>query len=224
MCTVSVIFMLAPQSPPATGEQRMILCASHSCTKEGCLQPEVDTISHRHWTHSAFSESLLPTAHTPPMPLPTLNLLYSHPPSSLLPIPCTCPFSFPPCGHLKCLCWAFGSISIFTPSPPCFHPGSQCYASFILGAEWPIFSVWPRAAIVHHRSTLSCCSRTGPEQQLWVWQPGSIGMGSASTDSHSEQSILAVLDTLNFKSKMTKLNHTALRTRQRWRNRPIPVA
>lgn len=158
------------------------------------------------------------------MLLPTLNLLYSRPPSSRLPIPCTCPFSFPPCGHLKCLCWAFGSISIFTPSPPCFHPGSQCYASFILGAEWPIFSVWPRAAIVHHRSTLSCWSRIGPEQQLWVWQPGSIGMGFASTDSHSEQSILAVLDTLNFKSKMTKLNHTALRTRQRWRNRPIPVA
>lgn len=37
MCTVSVIFTPATRSPPATGEQRMILCASRSCSEEGSL-------------------------------------------------------------------------------------------------------------------------------------------------------------------------------------------
>lgn len=163
------------------------------------------------------------------MPLPTLNFLHfpslHATPTLILPSAYTLhmPFSIPPCGHLNCPCWGVGSISIFTPSPPSFHPSSQCYASFICGAGWPIFSVWPHAAIVHRCSTLSCCSRTGPRQQLWVWQPGWIRMGTAGTDAHSKQSILAVWSTVNFKTKVTKQNHIALRGRQRWRNGPIPV-
>lgn len=61
-------------------------------------------------------------------------------------------------------------------------PPRQCYASFICEAGWPIFSVWPHAAIVHRCSALSCCSCTSPRQQLWVWQPGWIRMGTAGTD------------------------------------------
>lgn len=122
-----------------------------------------------------------------PHPCPALNILHflslHVPPTLILPPTYTLhmPFSIPPCGHLNCPCWGVGSISIFTPSPPCFHLGRQCHASFICRAGWPIFSVWPHAAIVHRCSALSCCSCTGPRQQLWVWQPGWIRMGTAGT-------------------------------------------
>lgn len=176
--------------------------------------------------NSCCCESHSPTAHTPSKPLPTLNVLHfpglHATPTLIFPSAYTLhmPFSIPPCGHLNCPCWGVGSISIFTPSPPRFHSGSQRYASFIFRARWPIFWVWPHAAIVHRCSTLSCCLR----QQLWVWQPGWIRMGTAGTDAHSKQSVLAVWSTVNFKIKVTKQNHIALRRRQRWRNRPILVA
>lgn len=163
MCTVSVIFTLAPQSPPATGEQRMILCAGRSCSEEGSLlfvfplhqykkeqlilvPTDTDTLLFL-WV--SFTRSTYPTHASPNTEFPRLAC-HSHSRS----VPCTCPFLSPPCGHLNCPCWGVGSISIFTPSPPHFHPSSQRYASFICGAGWPIFSVWPHAAIVHRRSVL----------------------------------------------------------------------
>lgn len=130
----------------------------------------------------SFTHSTYPT-HVPHY-ISSISPSLHVPPTFILPPAYTqhMPFSIPPCGHLNCPCWGVGSISIFTPSPPCFHLGRQCYASFICRAGWPIFSVWPHAAIVHRCSILSCCSCTGPRQQLWVWQPGWIRMGTAGTD------------------------------------------
>lgn len=119
-----------------------------------CISPSSVRKSIWYWfpqtlTHSCSCESHSPTAHTPPMHLPTLNFLNFRSmhatPTHILRSAYTLhmPFSIPPCGHLNCPCWRVGSISIFTPSPPYFQPSSQCYASFICRAGWPIFLVWP---------------------------------------------------------------------------------
>lgn len=94
MCIVSVIFTLGPQSPPATGEQRAILCASCSCPKEGSLlsvfllhqwEKEFNNGSQRHRTHSCFCGSLSPTAHNPThaCPYTALSILPIYPAHAL---------------------------------------------------------------------------------------------------------------------------------------------
>jgi len=129
------------------------------------------------------------------------------------------PFPFPPCGHLNCPCRGVGSISIFTPSPTHFHPSSQCYASFICEAGWPIFSVWPHAAIVHRCPALSCTC-TGPRLQLWVGQAELEWALQALTPIQSNPSRL-VWSTGNLRNKEKKQNHIA--ARKRGRNRLYTV-
>lgn len=239
MCTASAIFTLGP--PVATSRRRTeedivrppqllrggepAFSVSPSSVRKSIWYWLPQTLTHScscesPFTHNTYPTHAIPYATFPAfpracMPLPLSSSLFAH--------TLHMPFSIPPCGHLDCPCRGVGSISIFTPSPPRFHPSSQRYASFIFGAGWPIFSVWPHAAIVQRCSTLSCCSRTGPRQQLWVWQPGRIRMGTAGSDAHSEQSILAVWRTADFKTKVTKQNHVARSRRQRWRKRPEPV-
>ena len=169
-----------------------------------------------------FTASPPPTAHTPPlMPLPRPNCLHyprlachSHCRPPLLHVPCTCPFPIPPCGHLNCPCRGVGSVSIFTPSPPCFHPDRQSYASFIWGTERPIFSCWPRAATVLLHSVRRLLAPAPPPRG------SSCGCGSlaelewalqAHTHIQPDLSFLAVCGTVNLK-KMTNSNRTGRRT------------
>ena len=84
-----------------------------------------DTLAYRHssrTTHASPSNKFLEFP-------PPARHSHSHPFTYLLHMP----FSISPCGHLNCPCCGVGRSSIFTPSPPQFHPSSQCYASFICG-------------------------------------------------------------------------------------------
>ena len=110
----------------------------------------------------SFSHSTHPTRASPYTKFPEFPRLachsHSHPPVCIY-----MPFSIPPCGHLKLpMLRSWKHLYIYSISAR-FFPSSQCYASFIRGTGWPIFSVWPRAAIVHRCSTPSCSLSHWPQ-------------------------------------------------------------
>lgn len=182
MCSVSVIFTLGPSittshrqteddivpqtqllqggkpafsiSPSPVRKGHLILVPTNTPVPVSLIHPQ-------HTPHpclSLYEISCIPL-HFVPLPLSSL----------LLHIPCTCPLLSLPVVILTAHAEEL-EASLYLLH---LHPGSQCYASFICEAWWPIFLVWPP------------CSHSSPLLHSILLLTLTLAPGSSSSGSGS---------------------------------------